>query len=435
MNRKTINGTLKIFISIFLFALQSLSAQELLTLDEAVKLASSENLGIKMARNLYEISRNNVHIGNAGFLPRFDLSVSSTYNDNYMYVMGNKNYNSYTANVAAIKASYVLFDGMRNFATFSKLRYTEKLTGYKTKAEIENITYQTIALYYQIALLQENLSVAKESMEISRERMNRQKEKEKFGQSGSVDYLSAVVDFNKDSLNYIYVATQLSQAKQNLNKLLNREINTDFIVDGEVSYRAVPDKQKLLELALKNNADINASNEQIKISREDKKMAQSAYYPKLMLEGVYGYNTFPNEFQIDFSDPNKTFYTGLTLQFNIFNGFQNKIQNQNAEISLQNSELAKRQTELNLRAEISNAYLAYENAKTALELEKTSLKTAQLNFDRMKEMYDLGKVTLTQFREAQLKLIGAKIRISELKFTIKNNEANLLKLAGILISE
>ncbi len=423
----------KIFLMLCFVAF-SIQAQNVLTLNEAIQLASGQNINIKIARNNLKISSNNVHIGNAGFLPRFDLGLSTTYNDNYTYVMGMKKYYAYTANIAAINASYILFDGMRNFAAYSKLEYVNEMTKYKTREAVENITYQTISLYYQIALLQENLLVAKESMDISRERMIRQKEKENFGQSSSIDYLSAVVDFNKDSLNYIYVATQLVQAKQNLNKILNRDINTDFTVDNNVSYKELPDKESLIELALKNNSTLNAADLQIKISETEKQMAKSAFYPKLSFEGAYGYNTLPDEFQVDFDDPNKTFYAGLYLQFNIFNGFQNDIQKQNAEILLKNSELERKQAELDLQNEIENAYLAYVNSKTALELENASLETAQKNFDRMKEMYDLGKVTLTQFREAQLKLIGAKIRISELKFSIKNNEANLLKLAGLLIA-
>ncbi len=368
-------------------------------------------------------------------MPRIDFSLSTTYNDNYSYVFGNKNYNSYTLNLLGLKASYVLFDGMRNFASYSKLKYASKLSYYKSKSIAEGIILQVIQQFNQIALLQEKVGIARESMEISRQRLLRQKEKEKFGQSGNVDYLSAVVDFNKDSLNYIYAVTQLEQAKQNFNGLLNRDIDLDFTADGKITYKQIPNKEELLQLALKNNSDFNSAKEEINISKEEKRIANSAFFPKLNIESGYGYNTMQDEFAVDFNEPNKSFYAGVTLQYNIFNGFQNDIYKQNAEIQLQNSKLSERDAELKLRAEISNAYIAYENSKTALELEKTSLQTTELNFKRMKEMYELGKVTLTQFREAQLKLIGAKNRISELKFSIKNNEAVLLKLAGILLSE
>ena len=435
MINKKIKQTFVNFLLLQLFFSANLFAQEILSLEEAIDIASKNNVTLKIAYNNYKIAENNFHIGNAGFLPRIDFSLSTTYNDNYSYVFGNKNYNSYTLNLLGLKASYVLFDGMRNFASYSKLKYASKLSYYKSKSIAEGIILQVIQQFNQIALLQEKVGIAKESMEISRQRLLRQKEKEKFGQSGNVDYLSAVVDFNKDSLNYIYAVTQLEQAKQNFNGLLNRDIDLDFTADGKITYKQIPPKDSLLQLALKNNSDFNSAKEEINISKEEKRIANSAFFPKLNIESGYGYNTMQDEFAVDFDEPNKSFYAGVTLQYNIFNGFQNDIYKQNAEIQLQNSKLSERNAELKLRAEISNAYIAYENSKTALELEKTSLQTTELNFKRMKEMYELGKVTLTQFREAQLKLIGAKNRISELKFSIKNNEAVLLKLAGILLSE
>ncbi len=435
MNKVKVKQAFLFFLSLQLLFSINLLAQETLSLEEAIDIASRNNVTLKIAYNNYKIAENNFHIGNAGFLPRFDLSLSTTYNDNYSYIFGNKNYISYTMNLLGFKASYVLFDGMRNYASYSKLKYVSKLSYYKSKSVAEQIILQVIQQYNRISLLQEQVEIAKESMEISRERLFRQKEKEKLGQSGNIDYLSSVVDFNKDSLNYIYAITQLEQVKQNFNGLLNRDIDLKFTADGKITYEKIPDKAKLLELALKNNSDFNSAKEEINISKEEKRMAKSAFFPKLNFESAYGYNTMPNEFSLDFSKPNKTFYAGVTLQYNIFNGFQNDIYKQNAEIQLQNSKLSERDIALKLRAEISNAYIAYVNSKTALKLEKTSLQTTELNFKRMKEMYELGKVTLTQFREAQLKLIGAKNRISEFKYSIKNNEAVLLKLAGILLSE
>ncbi len=424
---------LKVILLLLILSVGNIHSQNLLSLKDAVNIALQKNTTVKIAENNLRIAENNYQLGNADFLPKFDLNLSTIYNDNYNYVYGMKKYSAYTTNIASIKASYILFNGMRNFATYSKYKYYKSLSQFATKATREKIALEVIRSYNEVAKLQENLFVAKESMEISRDRMNRQKSKMKFGHNSSIDYLSSVVDFNKDSLNFIYVSTLLKQQKQKLNKLLNRNINEDFIVDTNVVYKELPTEEKLIELALKNNSNYNTAKEQVKISEEEKSIANSVFYPNLVLESAYGYNKIPDEFSLDFENPNKTFYAGVSLQFNIFNGFKNKIQSQNAEILLENSKLSLREAELNIRTELSNAYLSYVNSKTALQLEYTNLKSAKLNFERTKELYDLGKITLTQFREAQLKFISAKQRISELKYSLKNAEANLLLLSGLLL--
>ncbi len=424
---------LKVILLLLILSVGNIHSQNLLSLKDAVNIALQKNTTVKIAENNLRIAENNYQLGNADFLPKFDLNLSTIYNDNYNYVYGMKKYSAYTTNIASIKASYILFNGMRNFATYSKYKYYKSLSQFATKATREKIALEVIRSYNEVAKLQENLFVAKESMEISRDRMNRQKSKMKFGHNSSIDYLSSVVDFNKDSLNFIYVSTLLKQQKQKLNKLLNRNINEDFIVDTNVVYKELPTEEKLIELALKNNSNYNTAKEQVKISEEEKSIANSVFYPNLVLESAYGYNKIPDEFSLDFENPNKTFYAGVSLQFNIFNGFKNKIQSQNAEILLENSKISLREAELNIRTELSNAYLSYVNSKTALQLEYTNLKSAKLNFERTKELYDLGKVTLTQFREAQLKFMSAKQRISELKYSLKNAEANLLLLSGLLL--
>ena len=59
----------------FLFCITEVSAQELLTLESAVKIALENNYEIKIASNNLEIDKTNVAIGNAGMLPTITGSV------------------------------------------------------------------------------------------------------------------------------------------------------------------------------------------------------------------------------------------------------------------------------------------------------------------------------------------------------------------------
>ena len=68
-----------------------------------------------------------------------------------------------------------------------------------------------------------------------------------------------------------------------------------------------------------------------------------------------------------------------------------------------------------------------------LDLESSSLEAAKLNFKRTQELYHLGQVTTTQFREAQLNLIRAKSSMSWAKYEAKLNEIILMKLSGRLL--
>ncbi len=423
------------YLLMLLFPVYVINAQQVLTLNESIKIILKENLNIQIANNNSKITWNSVNIGNANFLPRIDLSASSTYNDNLLNLNGNKSYSSFTNNSIGFRASYTLFDGLSNYATFKRLKLSGNLSNYETRAITEDIVLQTTKLFYDIANLQDQIKTAEQSMEISRERLQRQKNKLEFGQSGNIDYLSAVVDFNRDSLTYITVKNKLLQAKQNFNKLLNRKIDTEFKVDNNVKFEILPGEKELETIALENNAEYKSIMEKINIAREEVKISRSGFLPSLSLESGYGYNTSANEFNINFNNPNRSFFAGLNLTYNIFNGFRNNIKLQNSKIQLENSELSEKNEKLALINSIANTYQLYEVNKTALDLEQSSLQTARLNFEKTRDLYNLGKVTLTQFRVAQLNLINSKNKISELKYSIKKNEAELKQLAGTLLNK
>ena len=423
----------KAALLIMLTMASAISAQEKLTLDECVSIALRENLSIQIAENASKIAENNYHPGNANLLPRLDLSSSATYNDNETNTNGATKNSAFTTNIVGLRATYTLFDGFGNTANYEKLKYLRDMSDLEQRDVIERTITKTVSTFYETARLSELVNIEFESLEISRDRLERVKNKQQYGQARSVDYLSALVDLNRDSVNYINTKTQLHHAKQRLNALLNREVDTDFYVELEVQFETIGDKETITNSALERNAAYKLALQNIKLSETDISIANANYLPILSLDANYGYNKTVDEFGINYADRNKNFSVGLNLSYNIFNGFRNSIQSQNAEIRFKNSELSEKAALLEMMTEISNTYQQYSDELVTLKLEKQNLQSAETNFLRTKELYELGQVTLTQFRESQLNFIRAKLNIANITYSVKVFEAELKRLAGILL--
>lgn len=86
-------------------------------------------------------------------------------------------------------------------------------------------------------------------------------------------------------------------------------------------------------------------------------------------------------------------------------------------------------------ADIENAYTTYVNALYAMRTEERNVETSQLNFERTKESFQLGQVTNTTFREAQVNLIQSKAAFTNAQFIAKLAEIRLLQLSGTLIQD
>ena len=113
------------FLLLFIFGAKiSGHSQELLTVEDAVKIALENNYDIKIASNDLKIDQQNVSLANAGILPNFNavvtenssiLDTKQTQQDGSTRELdGAKNMNlSY-----GVALNWTIFDGFRMFARY-----------------------------------------------------------------------------------------------------------------------------------------------------------------------------------------------------------------------------------------------------------------------------------------------------------------------------
>jgi len=415
--------------------MQSLSSQEKLTLENAISIALKSNHQINIARNSAVIANNNVNIGNANMLPKIDATASSNYLDSSTPSGAEIANAASTLNTAQVQVSYTLFDGFNNINQFNRLKISGKIGDLEARNAIENTLFKVSNAYYNSALAWENLTIAEELLTISKERLERAKKRSTYGQANTIEVLSAQVDLNSDSVIVVNGKLFWEQSRRDLILLLNIEQEREFEVDTEVTFSNNLDLSELNNLALNNNASYLTAINRYKQSKIDLRIARASYSPKVSLQTSYGYSRTNSDLDLNLSDPTKTFRAGATLSLNLFNGFKNNIQRQNAQIGVHSQELASEEARLELINIITNSYEAYQNSLIILKLEQKNLEVAELNFKRTQELFNLGQVTTTQFREAQLNLIRAKNSISTAKFETKLFEIDLLRLSGRLLKE
>jgi outer membrane protein len=334
-----------------------------------------------------------------------------------------------------IGLNYVLFDGLGNTYTFRNLKAQHAISEVQSRMVLENTIIQVSNAFYQLALLQENQQTTLEALEISRERYKRQEVRRAYGSAVTSDVLNARVDLNADTIALINIRVDIENAKRNLNAILAREINTDFVVKTDVQFRTDLSFDQLLQSALAQNAEVVASRYNQTAAMLDYRLSQSNYFPTLALNAGYGYNKTNNQAGIPLFIRAIGFNAGATLSFNIFDGNRSRIQSQNAKINLQSSEIQAKQELLETERNISNTWATYRAALIVLETEQNNVQAAEANFQRSKELFNTGQINNTQFREAQLNLIRSRLTISNALYTAKLAEIELVRISGQLLNQ
>jgi outer membrane protein len=406
--------------------------EETLRFQQVIAIALERNHQVLIARNTAAIARNNVNIGNADLLPGVNLSTGTTYQDGSAGIGSD---DPYTTTNAQVQVTYTLFDGLGNVNRYKKLQVGGDLGELEARFAIETTLLQVSAAFYGAASAYENLQIAQELLSLSEERVARAQKRAAYGKAGTIDVLAAQVDYLADQVTVTQAKFLWDETRRNLNVLLNRELKHTFTINTTVEFQQQFDPDQLKAESLSNNAAYLAAGKRWQESRYDLQIARSQFLPRLDFSSSYGYSQTAPRLRIGLNDAEPALRIGATLSLNIFNGFKNKIQTQNVKIQQKNRELTLEQTRLNLEKDVVSGYESYRNSLLVLDLEKKYMEAAELNFKRTRELYNLGQVTTTQFREAQLNLIRSRSSVATAKYEAKLNEIELLRLTGRLIMQ
>jgi outer membrane protein TolC len=194
-------------------------------------------------------------------------------------------------------------------------------------------------------------------------------------------------------------------------------------------------KPDLMASALNRNVDYTISLQSKDISGIEVKQSKSGYYPYLDINGKYALSQTNNDVGNLLYSYTTGFSTGVSLNWNIFDGGRTRTQVLNSKISLENASQLTQQSKNELERQISDAYNKYINSIFVLKVESKNKETNELNFSRSVDQFQLGQISSLDFRKAQVDLEGSINGYNEAMYSAKIAEMELLKLAGLFLDE
>lgn len=411
-----------------------------LTLEKAMQIAMEHNHEVKIAKNRLQQASNSNTKGNAGLLPSLSIGGNTEYsNKNSKTKMRpngqviNANGTSNTTFAGSVRADYTLFGGFGKLYSYEKLQQNNERMRLLYRLQMENTILQTVQAYYNVCNAQQLLGISKKSISISTDRLKRVKTRQEFGQARSIDILNAEVDYNTDSTRVLNAELNYKNSIKNLNLIMGIDIDADYTVEDKTEIGLLETQESIEQKAMQNNSNLLAQQQAEIIARSDYKITQAMRYPKLSAFGTYGYyrqnnSAGQNEYMQQIGPT-----VGLSLQWNIFNGMQQRIREKNANLEVQNTQEMLERLKAQLQRDIASAYTDFDYKKRTINLEEKSLARSKLNFERTRELYKLGRATSLEFRTAQQNYLNAENNYNSARYNAKLAEILLLKVAGELV--
>jgi outer membrane protein TolC len=415
-----------------------IQAQELLKLEDAVKIALENNFAIRIASNNLKMDEANATIGNAGMLPKVTANIldnnsiqnsSQTRQDGTKTELNNAKNKSLTYGVGL---DWTVFDGFKMFAKNSQLAELQKLGDSNLKLTITTKISDVNTTYFDLVQQQQQLAAIDSSLVISNQRLTIAQNRFSIGKASKLEVLNAQVDLNTDQTVQLKQRETLANTKIILNQLLARDVKKAFFVVEEI----VVDKNLLLpaltDLALKQNPQLEAQIINKRVAELQLKQVIANRYP--VVKVTTGYNFAESQSSLGFTSSSyaRGLNYGFSASLNLFDGFAQKRTEKIAKLEIENSKIAINQQTNALTAQLESGYQTYITNLDLMDLEDKNEAIAKQNLEITLEKFRIGTITPIEFRTAQLNFINAKVRNTIAQFQAKQSEINLKELAGNL---
>ena len=180
--------------------------------------------------------------------------------------------------------------------------------------------------------------------------------------------------------------------------------------------------------------DYNTTLRQLEIQADQLastvRMYKAAYLPTLSAAFSYSMIAMTNDFKFSEYKWSPYSYVGLSLNIPIFTGFKRHYDVQQAKVQAVELDLQRIETERQLKIAIRQYLNTMETSMNSYNAATEAVALARKAYDIAAKSYKIGKGTITEMNDAQLTLTQASLQQSQVVYNFIVAKSNLEKTLG-----
>lgn len=404
-----------------------------LTLDEALQIALSENPTVKVADQTIEKKKYAKKGTYASLWP--EISASATYQryikKQTFHIMGQTMEVGTTNNVSAgVNAVMPLVN--------AQLWKSLKLTAMDVELAVEqarssriDMVEQVSKAFYQVLLAKDSYDVYKRVYDNAVENHKIVEKKYSVGSVSEYDFIRSQVSVANAEPNVFNAENSIVLALWQLKALLGVDLAKDIDCSGKLSdYEVELDAQ--VEMGdLSNNSTMKQFEIQQEMLEQALKVKRAANLPTLALSIGYNFVAMDETMKVFHYRWNPYSVAAFSLNIPIFAGGKRRADINQAKIDMETLQLQKENTERQLR---TAAMSYYSNMLTNVKQYHASSQTisqAKRGYEIAVKRYDVGGGTLVDVDNSQLAYTQAELSRSTAIFNYLTNQVSMAKIMGV----
>lgn len=425
-----------------LCVLVPVKAQDVLTLEECLRLGIENNLSLESSRNEIRKGEHTLSENRAKLLPQ--INAVAGFNDNFnppVSVTDGSAYGNpynvtktlqYNAS-AGIQLQMPLYN-QTVYTAVDIARTMNELNRLSYEKAREDLILQISKMYYlsqntaeQIALIKENISRLNELSSIA----------QAFYDNG----MAMEVDVKRVNINLENQRVQYDNAQSMLTQQLNLlKYVIDYPADKEIALTPV-DTENTTSVSLtgldNNQYELQLLQSKQKLAEQQRKMIGQGYIPSLSLTGSWMYSAYTDKAKNWFhSGPSNHWYNssgiGLTLRIPIFDGLDKRAKMKKAKIEIENAKLSYENALKNMQTQYLNATNELMNSQRNFRKQKDNYLLAEDVYQVTTDRYREGIASMTEVLQDEMRMSEAQNNYINAHYNYQVTNLSLLKLTGQL---
>lgn len=410
-----------------------------LSLEQALEIALSENPTIKIADQQIEIKRYAKQGTYASLYPQIDATAS------YQRVIKKQTMSmDFGGQTQTIKVgSDNSFNGGVTLGmpvVNAQLWQSLKVSALDVELAVEQARSSRIDMVEQVTKAYYGILLAKQSQDLYQSVYDNAVEnndivKKKFdvGAVSEYDLIRSNVSVQNALPNVIEAEYTVTLALWQLKALLGIDLQREIDVTGSLmDYVHVLDKSyDISQLNLENNSTLKQLDMQKQMLEHAVKITKLANVPSLSVSAAYLYTALGNDGKFFKKEAwNPYSYAGLQLNIPIFAGNKRRAATREARLNLANLQLQRENVERQLRVGIVQYLNNMQSSVKKYHASAATVDQAQRGYDIAVKRYDVGRGTLVDIDNSQVALTQAELQRNQSIYNFLTAKVSLDKVLG-----
>lgn len=286
----------------------------------------------------------------------------------------------------------------------------------KARASRLDMVSQVKNAYYAVLFSKEAFNVYKEVYENAMTNYAETEKKYNVQKAIDLDMARAKTNVANAIPNVYNAESSIILALWQLKAVMGIDLEMNIDVEGAIedySEYMTSDVTKADSISLDRNSTMKQLEIQANELAQSIKAQQYAYIPTLSLAFNYSYNAMTNDFNFKEYRWTPYSYVGVSLSIPIFSGGKRLNQVRQARNSYEQMRLQMTSTERNLKISIRQSLNTMETNVKSYDAAKDAVASAEKAYSIAEKSYEVGRATLTDLNDAQLALTQARLAESQ----------------------